>query len=56
MHQDDPNLNRDLPLPEGMADSEVERRLNPQVYICTPDFNILLVHFTLYSNDIFFVC
>jgi RNA polymerase II C-terminal domain phosphatase-like 1/2 len=27
---DDLNVNRDLPLPEGMADSEVERRLNPQ--------------------------
>lgn len=27
---DDLNVNRDLPLPEGMADSEVERRLIPQ--------------------------
>uniref|UniRef100_A0A0D6R5Q7 protein-serine/threonine phosphatase n=1 Tax=Araucaria cunninghamii TaxID=56994 RepID=A0A0D6R5Q7_ARACU len=30
MSDDDQNVNRDLPLPEGMADSEVERRLNPQ--------------------------
>ncbi|KAH9321249.1 hypothetical protein KI387_015888, partial [Taxus chinensis] len=30
MSDDDPNVNRDLPLPEGMADSEVERRLTPQ--------------------------
>eukprot|EP00252_Welwitschia_mirabilis_P026396 TRINITY_DN8669_c0_g4_i1.p1 TRINITY_DN8669_c0_g4~~TRINITY_DN8669_c0_g4_i1.p1 ORF type:complete len:968 (+),score=229.14 TRINITY_DN8669_c0_g4_i1:945-3848(+) len=27
---EDQNANRELPLPEGMADSEVERRLNPQ--------------------------
>eukprot|EP01018_Ginkgo_biloba_P007815 Gb_14579 [translate_table: standard] len=30
MSDDDQTANRDLPPPEGMADSEVERRLNPQ--------------------------